>query len=156
MCFFCDAKHYPSHKCVGQVYRLEIMEEGDWMEEQQELLEDHVPAVLAEEESPLISLQAIQGVSSFQTMRVTAKVGSQPIHILIDSGSTHNFLDSSTAKKLRCELLKIPQLVVVVADRAQLKCQGMCRGFTWTLVDIEYVSDVYLVSLGSYDMVLGV
>ena len=64
-------------------------------------------------------------------MRVTEKVGSQPIHILLDSGSNHNFLDSSTAEKLRCELLNIRRLVVAVADGAQLRCQGMCRGLVF-------------------------
>jgi len=51
---------------------------------------------LQEEEQPLISLQALQGMNSYQTMRVQGKVCSQPLHILIDSGSTHNFLDMTT------------------------------------------------------------
>jgi len=89
-------------------------------------------------------------------MRVIGKVGSQSIHILIDSDSIHNFLDSSTAKKLRYELQKIPPLVVAVANGAQLKCIGMCRNFAWSLGDLECVSEVYLVPLGSCDMVLGV
>ena len=71
-----------------------------------------------EEELPFLSLQALHGVSSFLTIRVTGKVSSQPVHILIDSGSTHNFLDSSTAKKLKCEILKIPPLIEVGADGA--------------------------------------
>jgi len=33
LCFFCDAKYYPGHKCTGQVYRLEMVEEEEWMEE---------------------------------------------------------------------------------------------------------------------------
>ncbi|KAJ8440977.1 hypothetical protein Cgig2_020006 [Carnegiea gigantea] len=63
--------------------------------------------------------KALQGMKSFQTMRnITGKVGSRPIHILVDSGGTHNFLDSTTAKKMRCALLRIPPLVVVVAGGA--------------------------------------
>ena len=89
-------------------------------------------------------------------MSVIGKAGSQPIHILIDSGSTHNFLDSATAKKLRCKLLKIPPLVVVVADGAQLTCQSMCTSFTWVMENVEYETDVFIIALGSYDMVLGV
>ena len=83
-------------------------------------------------------------------------VGSQPMHILIDSGSTHNFLDVATAKKLRCELLKITPLVVVVANGAQLQCQMVCRGLKWSLGDMDYVIDNYIVPLGSCDMILGV
>ena len=89
-------------------------------------------------------------------MRITGKVGSQPIHILVDSGSTHNFLDFATVKKLRCALLRIPPLVVAVAGGTQLRCQRMCKGFTWSLLETKYVTDAYIVSLGSCDMVLEV
>jgi len=84
MCFFCDEKYYPGYKCNGQVYKLEIMEEGEGIEDQEEVLGEGMPSLLLDEEQPLISLQALQGVNSFQTMRITQKVGSQPIHILVD------------------------------------------------------------------------
>ena len=81
-------------------------------------------------------------------------------YTLIDSRSTYNFLDATTAKRLRCELLKILPLVVGIADGAQLECQTLCRGFTWSLIETEgiteYTTDAYIVPLGSYDMVLGI
>jgi len=88
-------------------------------------------------------------MNSFQTMKVIGYVGSQSIHILIDSGSTHNFLYVTTAKKLRCELLRIPPIVVAVADGAQLKCQAVCKGFSFALLYIKYVTDAYIAPLGS-------
>jgi len=89
-------------------------------------------------------------------MRITGRVGSHILHILVDSGSTHNFLDTTTAKKLRCELQKIPPLMVAVADGAQLQCQWVCKGFEWALEDVAYKTDAYIVPLGSCDMILGV
>ena len=38
------------------------------------------------------------------------------VHILVDSGSTHNFLDEEFAKSLLCDLVKITPLKVTVAD----------------------------------------
>ena len=138
------------------MYRLEIIEEEEDVELQGEGSKDSIPLVQLEDEQPLISLQALHGINSFQTMRVAGKLGSQLIHTLIDSGSTHNFLDSTTTKKLRCELLRIPLIVVAVADGAQLTCQTMCKKFSWTMDDIEYEADIFIVPLGSCDMVLGV
>ena len=89
-------------------------------------------------------------------MKVTSWVGSQPIHILVDSGSAHNFLDMATAKKLRCELLKIPPIVVAVADGAKLTCQAVCKEFSFVLLDTQYVTYAFIVPLGSCDMLLGV
>ena len=53
---------------------------------------------------PCIFLQAINGVQGFQTMRVTGYVGKKAIQILIDSGSTHNFLDVRLAQRLGCKM----------------------------------------------------
>lgn len=123
---------------------------------QEEEMKEGTSPLLQDEVQPLISLQALYGMNSFQTMKVTGKVSSQLIHMLVDSGSTHNFLDSTTTKKLKCELLRIPPLVIGVADGAQLKCQTVCKGFTWSLMGTEYTTDGYIIPLGSCDMVLGV
>nr|GEV88144.1 reverse transcriptase [Tanacetum cinerariifolium] len=53
--------------------------------------------VVHEEDNVLyISLNALIGRNLFQTMRVIGYVGKHEIHILIDSDSTHNFLDFNT------------------------------------------------------------
>ena len=66
------------------------MEGEEWEEGQDELERETVPHEKTKEAQPLISLQALQSLNSFQTMKVTGCVGLQLIHILIDSGSTHN------------------------------------------------------------------
>ncbi|GJZ37219.1 hypothetical protein Tco_0583410 [Tanacetum coccineum] len=50
------------------------------------------------EEIPQISLNALTGITSYRTMRVIGHFGKQKIHILIDPGSTHNFVDVFMAK----------------------------------------------------------
>ena len=40
----------------------------------------------------VISMNAMNGLPSFKTMRITSYVSKKPLHVLIDSGSTHNFL----------------------------------------------------------------
>jgi len=158
-CFFCDEKYYPGHKCTSQVYRLEILEEensnaqGD---ENEEAGEEQGEIQGDTEVMPQLSLSALNGISTFCTMRVTGRVKNSPIHILIDSGSTHNFLDISTAKKLHCEVKKIPPLQVGVANGQQMQCTAMCKNFAWSIMGRTFFTDVMLVSLGNWEMVLGV
>ena len=59
MCFFCDEKYYLGHKCAGQVYSLELVEESGCEEGQEEGMKDYGSPLLQEEEHPLISLQAL-------------------------------------------------------------------------------------------------
>ena len=50
--------------------------------------------VVSEHDSePLILMNALTGVVNFRTMRVTGYCGKKPLHILIDSESTHTFLN---------------------------------------------------------------
>lgn len=69
-----------------------------------------------------ISFNSLIGNQSFNTMRVVGFVNGQPCHILIDSGSTHNFLDSSFAKRLKCEVEDIRPMAVSVADGFNIAC----------------------------------
>lgn len=89
-------------------------------------------------------------------MRVKGMSGGQVLNILIDSGSTHNFLDIEMAKQLRCSLQSIPSQAVTVADGNHLACQHMCPGFSWKFQGHKFTTDAMLISLGSCDMVLGI
>lgn len=81
-------------------------------------------------EAPQISIHALNGMNTYQTMKITGKFGHHPLHILIDSRSTHNFLDTSTTKKLKCKINRIPPLLMVVANGVQLDCSDVSKGFT--------------------------
>ena len=104
---------------------------------------------LNEDENPLISIHAINGSSSrgFRTMRVTGRVGKKAVHILIDSGSTHNFLDLHLAKRLGLHLTQVNPVMVDVADGNGLECNSMCKGLKWILRGTTFITDVLLLPL---------
>lgn len=91
---------------------------------------------------PCISLSALSGNHNFHTMRVVGMVEGKPLHILIDSGSTHNFLDLNLAKKLGCELEKIVPQAVTVANGNHIACQHKCREFTWNMNKKNFCAEV--------------
>lgn len=75
-----------------------------------------------------ISLQALDGQGNFNTMRLMGQYGKKPLHILLDSESTHNFIDTNTTLKLSCKVEKVSPMWVRVADGGQLKCDAVIRG----------------------------
>ena len=95
LCFFCDQPYERGHRCnikKTQLFLIEIPGEDD--EESAELLPETGDDLSEETEvQPQISMLALSGAQGFQTMRITGLYGKTPLHILIDSGSTHNFLD---------------------------------------------------------------
>ncbi|GJR63646.1 reverse transcriptase [Tanacetum coccineum] len=114
------------HKCSGQLYALEVV------------------------------ANVAEGVNDFKTMRIKGYMGRQLVHILMDTGSTHNILAIAAAIKMRCQLRRTVPLEVSIANGNQMVSEYMCKGFEWTIQGITYKTDVMIIPLGSYDMVLGV
>lgn len=60
-----------------------------------------------EQDNPVVSLHALHEVEMHSTNRTMKLVGiykKKNLNILVDSGSTHNFLDAQVAKRVRCTL----------------------------------------------------
>ncbi|XXG53448.1 hypothetical protein AAC387_Pa03g1536 [Persea americana] len=74
-------------------------------------------------ESPLISLLALTSCSSPRTMRVEAIIGKKALVVLIDRGSTHNFVDQKLAHDLHMAVTPIDTFMVKIANGERLICR---------------------------------
>ena len=83
-----------------------------------------------EDVNPHISVHAINGIVSkgYKTIKVTVHMNKKPLHILIDSRSTHNFLDVEVVKKLECKTTSINPMRVDIANGSSLSCVSACKG----------------------------
>jgi len=136
LCFFCDQPYEKGHKCdikKTQLFLIEIPgieeEEEDYEGREEESLEKEVPH---------ISVNALSGLQGYQIMRVTGTYGKVPLHILLDSGSTYNFLDLIVARKLGCTIEQTPMQSVAVANGNHLQCLHICKGFKWRLHNADF------------------
>ncbi|GJY71154.1 putative mitochondrial protein [Tanacetum coccineum] len=117
----------PGHSCRGQVFNLEVVaddfdtcyEDNGIVSSEGEVHEEATWDII--EYSPHISLHALNGVESFQTIRVTGHVGKHHLHNLIDIGNTHNFLNINKAKQLGCQLSSTCPLQVDIAGDAKVR-----------------------------------
>ncbi|XP_076896345.1 uncharacterized protein LOC143549303 [Bidens hawaiensis] len=125
-CFGCNEKYSSSHKCKNkQLFSIEVWEGEDTEEYSENVSHDDL--------DPQISLNAIMGVTSYSTMRVTGSIGTKQLHILIDSGSTHNFLDEKIACKMNCPLKEMPSMKITVADGNVMSCTEVCENMQWMM-----------------------
>ena len=116
----------------SQLFLVEVPAAGDdegveIVEEESPGLEDQIVGLEMIETKPCISLQAINGIQRFQTMRVTGHYGKKATQVLIDSGSTHNFVDLRLAQRLRCKIEPIHLQPVSVVEDSELKCEYICK-----------------------------
>ncbi|KAI8559421.1 hypothetical protein RHMOL_Rhmol04G0172600 [Rhododendron molle] len=129
LCFGCDEKYYKGHVCKKkQLFKIAAEDEEDeFLEAQQELVQDDI------HEEFQISVHALSGVQSYRTMRVKGFINEVDVSILIDSGSTHNFLDPGVAKKTSVRVLPTNPLTVVVADGTKISSKAMVKDLQWNV-----------------------
>ncbi|KAF7131596.1 hypothetical protein RHSIM_Rhsim09G0045700 [Rhododendron simsii] len=128
------------------------------MEDQNPILdedeEDGMEQMLGEE--PQISLNALTGSISYRTMRVRGNVKKKHIIILIDSGSTRNFLNPEVVKRANIEIEDTDSLPVSVADGTRMMSTTMCKKFQWEMQGTNFQADMRILQLKGCDMVLGI
>ncbi|GJR50613.1 hypothetical protein Tco_1401134 [Tanacetum coccineum] len=120
----------PGHKCSGQLYSIVVLADD---EEEYFEAEEGGEELMTPDEIPQISLNVLNGANTFQTMRVTEKVGKHELHILIDCGSSDNFLDVNVAKRVGCPVTSTCPLAVTVGGNKQLISDSECKNFEWQL-----------------------
>jgi len=82
---------------------------------------------IATDESPHISLHAIAGVSVRDTMQIRVSVGAAVFTVLLDSGSTHNFIAEEAALRSGLPMQRRPRLTATVANGERVTCPGVLR-----------------------------
>ncbi|RVW32429.1 Transposon Tf2-8 polyprotein [Vitis vinifera] len=71
-----------------------------------------------------ITLHALTGWTHTENHAGNSENGSHEVMVLIDSGSTHNFISNRLANKLRLPVIPTETFPVWVANGERLKCQG--------------------------------
>ncbi|GMN59739.1 hypothetical protein TIFTF001_028831 [Ficus carica] len=90
LCFHCNNKYSPGHDCP-KLFRIEACSDDNG-DVKMEIEED------TNELAPEISLHAMAGMNAPKTMQLWGGLMGQPVMILVDSGSTHNFISSLVAQ----------------------------------------------------------
>ena len=105
LCFNCDEKYVSGHRCK----RLFYIESADDDEEDNG-------------DNLHISLLAITGVRTSDTMQLVVRVGERELVALLDSGSTHNFISEEMAAQVGSHFTTGRRLRVIVANGDHVTC----------------------------------
>ena len=114
-------------------------EEGNIEEENKGILLEPKPVKMENEAK--LSIHAMEGSTSPKTIKLIGQINRKPVSILLDTGSTHNFVDPRVVK--RTGLKVIPESEGI-CKAVQVKCQG------------DITTDFHILPIGGYQMVLGI
>ncbi|XP_020258301.1 uncharacterized protein LOC109834681 [Asparagus officinalis] len=162
ICFTCDEKWHRGHQCKDKrLFILEGIMTGVTEEDVNDSLEEeagHVAVELAESllrGAPSISVQAFSGITASHTIRIVGYYKNQAISILIDSGSTHNFINSKLVKKLGLTVTEYSNFDVLVASGEVIKGAGVCQEVSLDCQGVNIQVNLLVMPMGGSQIVLG-
>ncbi|GKC40724.1 retrotransposon gag domain, retroviral aspartyl protease [Tanacetum coccineum] len=108
------------------------------------------------EETAKISLHAILGKPHPTTMKVHGMLHSTEVLILIDGGSTHNFISDVLVNELKLATQPVSPFGVQIGNGDVIRCGQICKNLAVQINDLKITQDFHPFSLGGADVVLGI
>eukprot|EP00253_Pinus_taeda_P003254 PITA_03254 len=158
VCYYCDEKYSPGHKCKEpKFFQIDATNYNSTKEDpplgEHELLEDDNQQDDVSDE-PVISLHALEGISSPQTLKIRGFIKHRPVVVLIYSGSTHNFIHQKVAEIVHCFVRAVSNFQVQIADGGTMKCEGRCENVKHQRGDYQLKTHMFATNMGGCDIVL--
>ncbi|VFQ69392.1 unnamed protein product [Cuscuta campestris] len=147
LCYNCDQKWSKTHRC-GRF--LLLCDDDD-----EELPEDSatdIPPITAD----ICSLNTMDGAPAPRSLRLAGRIHQTDIQVLIDGGSTHNFLHPDLVSKLQLPVFMVTPFRVYVGNGDSLPCDKRCAELPLFLQGTLFSVDVFVLPIHGQDVVLGV
>ena len=147
LCFNCNERFTAGHKCQGpQLLLLEVGAADNENTNNEQTEEIQI--------EPEITYYTLTSWTAPKTMKVSTKIGPYNIVVLIDSWSTHNFINSRLANLLQLPVLPTSGFLVKVANGETLLCKGTFENVQLLLQDIPFTLTLYALPITRLDLVL--
>lgn len=103
-----------------------------------------------------ISFNALSGTSTTEAFRLFGFIHHFQVTVLIDGGSTHNFIQSWVAKYLQLPATQTTPLQVTVGNGTMLPCEQVCSQTPLSLQGHVFMVDLHVLPISRADIVLGI
>lgn len=103
----------------------------------------------------LLSSQVLDGTDTATTIRLRTLVGNQVMLLLLDSGSTHSFVNKAFVDCLSLAMEEMPPTEVRVANGDKLTCNRIMPSRKWWMQGHTFMTPMRELEIGAYDGILG-
>jgi hypothetical protein len=104
----------------------------------------------------VVSLHALAGIRTDKTLLLPVTINGERLLVLMDTGSTHNFLNGDTMSRLGLAMAGGEHLRVTVANGDRLPCAGIARDVPVIINDESFSITCVGMRLGCFDFILDV
>jgi hypothetical protein len=161
LCYNCDDKYFSGHKCKEKNIFMAIFEDISEEDVETPLMSESPEStnITPPSDPPkvelFISLNALTGFSIPQTLNLIGYIKHRKVIILVDSGSTHNFIHRHIDQETHCYIHAINNFQIMIANGGSMKCGGRCENVCLQIGDYHLKSHMFVIDMGGCDIVLG-
>lgn len=156
LCLKCGEKYHQGHKCTNRAIHALVAANGEGNgQEKLDQFEFNLDEDI-EEEGATMTLGDPNGEGHHRTMKLEGSIGQFPIKAMLDSGSTHCFLNPSIAQQLNLPLTQTKPLIVrpTAIDYSPTLCVRILNLSSKAI--ISKPTWVRVLEVEGYDMILGI
>ena len=155
LCFNCDERYHRGHRCSSRFFLL-ISEDDD--PSSPHILQ---PNLQPEPETPQpdpaqISFNSLAGNVALETLRFMGTIGNHHVVLLVDGGSTQNFIQHQLVSQLSLTPRTTTPLRVMVGNSQQLECTSVCESVSVTIQATQFIVDLHVLPIAGANVVVGV
>ena len=156
--YICDSKYTKGHECAEKKLFYIDCEEEEEKEQERSKEEDIIQeqSLDKEEINLTISCNTLAGITTPKTIKIGGQIKKKEVIVLIDSGSTHNFIHCKATKELNCFLYPTSECQVMVANGGTINYSGKCHNIKLSMGEYVLTSPMLSIPMGGVDVVLGV
>jgi len=102
-----------------------------------------------------ISLNALQGIAYGNTLQLKGLIKKQKVSLLMDTGSTHNFISDKWVKLFGLKTQFVKDFPVTIALDKKLLITRKCEQITWKFNDCAFTIDFLILPSNNFGIILG-
>ncbi|GJS40578.1 ty3-gypsy retrotransposon protein [Tanacetum coccineum] len=110
----------------------------------------------AMESGDISILNSLVGHGSPRSLQLWGTIGAGKVHILIDNGSTHNFVQPGVVERMQLPISGTKPFKVYIGSGETLLCENMCTQVAIDIQGLRMEVDLYVLPMKGPDLVLGI
>ena len=154
LCYNCDEKYSRNHKCKSKFLLLLHDDSEDIVEN----VFEHSSCTELElnDVADAISYHALSGNLVPRTLRFSGNIRQSQVSVLLDTGSTNNFIQTRVAKHLGLVISPANSFQVMIGDGQKLPCSGLCKDVIVDIQGFSFTTSFYVLPIQGAELVLRV
>ena len=116
---------------------------------------DMIPPSDPPKVEPIISLNSLTRFSTPQSFKIVGYIKNRKVIILVDSGSTHNFIHHRITQETNYYIRAVNNFQIMIANGGSMKCKGHFENVFLQIGQHNLKYHMFSIDMGGCDIVLG-